>query len=181
MEEKICIKNYCSLDETMLDAWETHRREAGVYDFVGDYQFEEPAYFDLCTLSPEEVERLVAGTPCPERMYQSTLESLQDVVWEDVVRIHPMLDFTDKAAYIAVSINSETKIKLKNGTACKDLSQIPFMLGSDGTFCPLYTQQTASHQRLALEKLHIGTVPDRWKKTHLKRFIEGSDSLDIKS
>ncbi len=104
----------------------------------------------------------------PESEASNKLSGLKNAIWEDVETLHPMLDFKNDVAYVAVNLDFEEASLIKS---------CPFTVGSDGSFFETNDLSELAERGLRCSRL-IFAVPNRWKKTYYREYLEGKVTLD---
>ena len=127
----------------------------------------EDDYRELVT--PPEIllayEKILAA---PATGRACDLSGLSNVVWDDLEALHPMLDFSDTTAYVAVSLDFD---------APPHITSLPYIVGSDGSFF-MARDLSALRQRSLRHSRTIAAVPGRWKKSYFREFLEGRTTHD---
>lgn len=124
-----------------------------------------------------DTSELIAPETETSSPYKIALDTLENVHWDDVERIHPMLDFTEDTAYVAANLDFDMPVQQKDGATTTEVVNRPFIIGSNGFFAHGKDFSKLADSGITLE-IPLSTVPYRWNKHHLKSFLEGTTELD---
>jgi hypothetical protein len=132
------------------------------YDIWNPVEEPEP---DMPT---EPISTVKKDPELPEQKQDNKLAGLENVIWDDVETLHPMLDFKNGVAYVAVNLDFEASPVVRH---------CPFTVTSDGSF--FETNDPAAHAKRGIRNSHpLIEAPGRWKKNLLKEYLEGKTVLD---
>jgi hypothetical protein len=105
----------------------------------------------------------------PEPEGSKKLSLLENVIWEDVNTVHPMLDFKNGAAYVAVNMDFN---------AGSFVESYPFTICSDGSYFETNNVSELAKRGLRYSRPLLA-APSRWKKSYLKEYLEGKADIDL--
>jgi hypothetical protein len=97
----------------------------------------------------------------------------QGIIWGDVQKLHPMLDFVNGRAYTTVALD----LSIQDGPDNFSVMRSPYLIGEQGLIGPV-SDETLRKEGLTLCR-PVGQVPStRWRKSYIRKFVEGERTVD---